>query len=116
MTTAQIAAAEAEHRALVRQIGKRLANNQSYAQYQFNNVSDAVPVLLPFLDGSGEGFVGLVAPPSADDVAAIQAETEMPGYDDGVCCDEDVTGHPVLGEDIRSRVCPFFIINLKYRI
>lgn len=51
VTTAQIAAVEAEHRALVRQIGGRLANNISYAQFTLNNVSDAVPVLQPFLDG-----------------------------------------------------------------
>jgi hypothetical protein len=80
VTVAQIATVEAEHRALVRQIGGRLANNQSYAQYQFNNVSDAVPVLQAFLDGSGEGFVGPVAPPTADDIAAIRAEAEDLGY------------------------------------
>jgi hypothetical protein len=80
VTAAQIAATEAEHRALVRQIGGRLATNQSYAQYLFHNVSDAVPPLLPFLDGSGEGFVGPVAPPTEDDIAAIRAEAEDIGY------------------------------------
>ncbi len=84
VTTAQIAAVEAEHRALVRQIGGRIANNIPYAQYQFNNVSDAVPVLMPFLDGSGEGFVGPVAPPTADEIAAIRAESEALGYDNTV--------------------------------
>ncbi|MCU0512545.1 MAG: ferritin-like domain-containing protein [Anaerolineae bacterium] len=81
VTCAQIAAVEAEHRALVRQIGMRLANNTSYAPYTLLNVSSAVPVLQPFLDGSGEGFVGPVAPPTADDIAAIRAEAEMLGYD-----------------------------------
>lgn len=81
VTAAQIATVEAEHRALVRQIGKRLANNQSYGQYLVRNVSDGVPILLPFLDGSGEGFVGPVAPPTADDIAAVRAEAEMLGYD-----------------------------------
>jgi hypothetical protein len=80
VTAAQIAGVEAEHRALVRQIGGLLANNQSYAMYQFGNVSDAVPVLLPFLDGSGEGFVGPIAPPTADDIAAIRAEADALGY------------------------------------
>jgi hypothetical protein len=80
VTTAQIAAVEAEHRALVRQIGGLTPNNLPYAQFQFQNVSDAVPVLQPFLDGSGEGFVGPVAPPTADDIAAIRAEAEELGY------------------------------------
>ncbi len=81
VTTAQIAGVEAEHRALIRQIGRRLPNNIPYAQFQFQNVSDAVPVLQPFLDGSGEGFVGPVAPPTDDEVAAIRAEAEMLGYE-----------------------------------
>lgn len=80
VTTAQIAAVEAEHRALVRQIGGLTPNNLSYAQFQFNNVSDAVPVLQPFLDGSGEGFVGPVMPPSESDIAAIRADADMLGY------------------------------------
>ncbi len=80
VTAAQIAAVEAEHRALVRQIGGLLPNNGSYERFNFNNVSDAVPVLQPFLDGSGEGFVGPVAPPSDADVAAIRAEADMLGY------------------------------------
>lgn len=81
VTAAQIACTEAEHRALVRQIGKSLANNTSYAQYTLANVSSAVPILQPFLDGSGDGFVGPVAPPTDDDVAAIRAEAEAIGYD-----------------------------------
>jgi hypothetical protein len=80
VTAAQIAAVEAEHRALVRQIGGRIANNLPFAQYTLHNVSDAVPILLPFLDGSGDGFVGPVAPPSADDIAAIRAEADALGY------------------------------------
>ena len=80
VTTAQIAAVEAEHRALARQIGGLNPNHIPYAQYQFDNVSDAVPVLQAFLDGSGEGFIGPVAPPTADDIAAIRAEAEMLGY------------------------------------
>jgi hypothetical protein len=84
VTTAQIAAVEAEHRALVRQIGGRIANNLPFAQYTLHNVSNAVPVLQPFLDGSGEGFVGPVQPPSEDDIAAIRAEAEDLGYDSTV--------------------------------
>jgi hypothetical protein len=81
VTCAQIAAVEETHRALVRQIGKRLANHTSYAQYTLYNVSSAVPILQPFLDGSGEGFVGPVAPPTADQIAAIRGEAEEIGYD-----------------------------------
>lgn len=81
MTCAQIAAVEETHRVLIRHIGKKLANNTSYAQYTLYNVSSAVPVLQPFLDGSGEGFVGPVAPPTADDIATIRAEAEDIGYD-----------------------------------
>ncbi len=80
VTAAQIATVEAEHRALVRQIGGRLANNQSYGQYLFFNTSDAVPPLQAFLDGSGEGFVGPVAPPTADDIAGVRADMEMLEY------------------------------------
>lgn len=80
VTAAQIAAVEAEHKALVRQIGMRLANSVSYEKYEFDNVSDAVPVLQPFLDGSGEGFVGPVSAPSDDDAAAIRAQADALGY------------------------------------
>jgi hypothetical protein len=62
----------------------RLANNVSYEKFDFNNVSDAVPTLQPFLDGSGEGFVGPVQPPSDDDVAAIRAQAEALGYENTV--------------------------------
>lgn len=81
VTTAQIAGVESEHRALVRQIGMNLPNDRSYEEFQFLNVSDAVPVLQPFLDGSGEGFIGPVAPPTDDEVAAIRAEAGDLGYD-----------------------------------
>ncbi len=81
VTTAQIAGVEAEHRAFVRQIGDLLPNNIPYAQFQFSNVSDAVPVLQPFLDGKTSGFVGPVTPPTDDQVAAIRAEADSLGYD-----------------------------------
>jgi len=89
VTATQIAAVEAEHRALARQIGGNLPNNISYAQYTLNNVSDAVPVLQPFLDGKPADdslgkFVGPVKPPTADDIAKIRAEVAALKYDESV--------------------------------
>ena len=89
VTATQIAAVEAEHRALARQIGGNLANNISYAQYTLQNVSDAVPVLQPFLDGKPKDdslgkFVGPVKPPTADDIAKIRAEIATLKYDNTV--------------------------------
>ncbi len=80
VTTAQISAVEAEHRALVRQIGMRTPNNISYQIVEFLNVSDAVPTLQPFLDGSADGFVGPVAPPTEEDVMMIRADAANIGY------------------------------------
>ena len=80
VTTAQIAAVEAEHRVLIRDIGMLLPNDRSYEEFQFQNVSDAVPVLQPFLDGSAEGFVGPVSAPTAEDIASIRAEADQLGY------------------------------------
>lgn len=74
VTTAQIAGVEAEHRALVRQIGGLLPNDRTYQDFQFMNVSDAVPVLEPFLTGEAEGFVGPVSPPTEDDAAGVTVE------------------------------------------
>ncbi len=86
VTTAQIAAVEAEHRMLARDIGGNLPNNISYAQYTLHNVSDAVPVLQPFLDGKPADdslgkFIGPVMPPTADDIAKIRAEADSLKYD-----------------------------------
>ena len=81
VTCAQIGAVEETHRALVRQIGGLLPNNTSYAQYTLLNVSSAVPILQPFLDGSGEGFIGPVAPPTEANIAEVRAEAEAIGYD-----------------------------------
>ncbi|MBC7812060.1 MAG: ferritin-like domain-containing protein [Burkholderiales bacterium] len=64
-TAAQVAAVEAQHLALARQIGGRLPNHISLAAPLFINVSDAVPMLQPFLEG-GEGYEGPAAYPGAD--------------------------------------------------
>jgi hypothetical protein len=89
VTCAQIACVEAEHRALAREIGNNLPNNISYAQYTLNNVSDAVPVLQPFLDGkpaddSLGNFIGPVKPPTADDIKMVRSETATLKYDESV--------------------------------
>jgi hypothetical protein len=84
VTTAQIAGVEAEHRSFVRQIGGRLPNDRSYQDYMIHNVSDAVPVLQPFLDGSGDGFVGPVQPPTDEEIAAIRAEADTLGYNSAI--------------------------------
>ena len=44
-------------------------------------MSSAVPILQPFLDGSGEGFIGPVAPPTEANIAEVRAEAEAIGYD-----------------------------------
>ncbi|MDX1990976.1 MAG: ferritin-like domain-containing protein [bacterium] len=80
VTAAQIAAVEAQHLALARRLGVGLANNVSYAEYLYNNTSDAVPTLQAFLDGSGEGFIGPVTPPTAEDIEGVRAEIEDLGY------------------------------------
>jgi hypothetical protein len=89
VTTAQIACVEAEHRALAREIGNNLPNNISYAQYTLNNVSDAVPVLQPFLDGKPADdslgkFVGPVKPPTADDIKKVRSEIDSLKYDESI--------------------------------
>jgi len=80
VTTAQIAAIEAGHRAFVRGMGMKLSNDVSYAGYLFDNVSEAPALLQPFLDGSGEGFVGPIAPPTEDEIASIRSEADAIGF------------------------------------
>ena len=81
VTTAQLVASEAEHRALARQLGGRTPSNTPMGQFLFPNVSDVVPVLEPFLTGEAEGFVGPVQPPSSDEIAAVRAEADALGYE-----------------------------------
>lgn len=88
VTTAQIAAVEAEHRAFARRLGLRLATNLTYAGYVFENVSDAVPVLQPFLEG-GEGFGTAVRPPSDGEVEAVREEVVARGFDNTVSLGAD---------------------------
>jgi hypothetical protein len=56
-TAAQVAVVEGQHLALVRQTAQLLPNNIPLGEPKFYNVSDAVPVLQPLLDGK-EGGLG----------------------------------------------------------
>lgn len=80
VTTAQLVASEAEHRALARQLAGRIPSNTPMGQFLFPNVSDVVPVLEPFLAGA-EGFIGPVSPPTADEIAALRGEARALGYE-----------------------------------
>lgn len=73
-TTAQHAASEAEHLALARIIGGAPPNPNGLPAPVFYNVSDAVPTLVPFIQG-GDGFIGPVAFPGADAIAALLGDT-----------------------------------------
>jgi hypothetical protein len=69
-TTAQHAATEAEHLALTRLSGGFVPNPNALPAPIYYNVSDAVPTLLPFLQG-GEGFAGPVPYPGAQAIRAL---------------------------------------------
>jgi hypothetical protein len=69
-TTAQHAATEAEHLALTRLSGGFVPNPNALPAPIFYNVSDAVPTLLPFLQG-GEGFAGPVPYPGAEAIRTL---------------------------------------------
>jgi len=62
-TTAQHAASEAVHLALIRDIGGLAPNDLALNAAIYYNVSDAVPTLAPFLKG-GTGFIGPVSYPT----------------------------------------------------
>ncbi|MDZ4717906.1 MAG: hypothetical protein SH847_05505 [Roseiflexaceae bacterium] len=72
-TTAQHAATEAEHLALQRLIGGQVPNPNALPAPIFYNVSDAIPVLAPFLQG-GSGFVGPVPFPGEDAITALAGD------------------------------------------
>lgn len=69
-TTAQHACSEMEHLALNRDIGGLVPNPNALPAPIFYNVSDAVPVLGPFLQG-GSGFIGPVEYPGEEAVRAL---------------------------------------------
>ncbi|GAB4426447.1 MAG: ferritin-like domain-containing protein [Chloroflexi bacterium OHK40] len=69
-TTAQHACSEAQHLALIREIGGFAPNNLALPLPIYYNVSDAVPTLAPFLQG-GQGFIGPVTAPTAAQITAV---------------------------------------------
>ena len=74
-TTAQHAATEAEHLALTRDIGGLVPNPNGLPAPIYYNVSDAVPVLAPFLQG-GSGFVGPVPFPGAEAIMQLLGDIQ----------------------------------------
>jgi hypothetical protein len=69
-TTAQHAASENEHLALLRLAGGQVPNPNGLPAPIFYNVSDAVPVLAPFLQG-GAGFAGPVPFPGEEAIVQL---------------------------------------------
>ncbi len=65
-TAAQVAAVEAQHLALVRQIGGELPNNQTLVQAKYFKVSDVVSTITSFLQGSKDFSPNALAYPGAD--------------------------------------------------
>lgn len=75
-TTAQVAGVEAQHLALVREIGNMLPNNIALLRPVYYNVSDAVPTLQPFLEGA-DGFAGPFPFPGIDVAREAVGEIEL---------------------------------------
>ncbi len=77
MTAAQVAAIEAQHLALARVMGDlQPANNITLGQALLFNVSDAVPVLTPFIQES-DGFVGPEPYLGAEEMRNIIGESQI---------------------------------------
>lgn len=73
-TAAQVACVEQSHKALIRGFAPDLIpNNVSLGQPILYNVSDAVPMVAPFLNG-GEGMVGPARYPGADEARRVIGE------------------------------------------
>lgn len=107
VTAAQIVGIESEHRALARRMGDRLATNLLYAGYVFENVSDAVPVLQPFLTGEGDGFVGPVPAPSRGEATSVQADIAERGFNNQVTLGGDpIVAIPLISIIATSTTAP----------
>lgn len=74
-TVAQVACTESVHLSLIRQIGGRLPNHVSLAEAIIFSVSDAVPVLQPFLEG-GDGMEDSTRQfPGEDTIASLVVDS-----------------------------------------
>lgn len=73
-TAAQVMGVEAEHQALIRQMGGLLPSNRTLKQPLFYNTSEVAPLFQPFLDGSGEGFVGPAPFPGDAEIGALVSD------------------------------------------
>ena len=69
-TAAQVSGVEAEHQALLRQMGGLVPSNQALKQPLFYNTSEVVPLFQPFLEG-GDGFVGPAAFPGVEAINGL---------------------------------------------
>ncbi len=69
-TAAQVMGVEAEHQALIRQMGGLLPSNRVLKQPLFYNTSEVAPLFQPFLEGA-DGFAGPVAFPGVDAITAL---------------------------------------------
>jgi len=72
-TSAQVMGVEAEHQALIRQMGGMVPSNRTLKQALFYNTSEVAPLFKPFLEG-GNGFAGPVAYPGDDAINTAVAD------------------------------------------
>ena len=72
-TLAQVMGVEAEHQALIRQMGGLVPSNRTLKQALFYNTSEVAPLFQPFLEG-GNGFAGPVAFPGVDEINSLVAD------------------------------------------
>lgn len=76
-TASQVSGVEAEHQALIRLMGGLKPSFQTLKEPLFWNTSEVVPFFTPFLDGSGDGFVGPAAFPGEAEIQALVAGQEV---------------------------------------
>lgn len=78
-TMAQLAANEAQHIAVARDLSGNVPSDNAWLPALFFNVSDVRPVFNPFLNG-GEGYLGPVAFPGFERAQAVLGTTRATAY------------------------------------